>query len=57
MDNLRNFWLGLTEWQRSLVLVILGGTLAILVLSILWSFIFYGTDYSGFGEYLRSWLE
>lgn len=47
------FWHGLTELQRTLLIGggVLGG------LGILWAFVRYGTDFSGFGDWLRSWLE
>jgi len=47
------FWQGLTDLQQTLLIagVILGG------LGILWAFVARGADFSGFGDWLRSWFE
>ena len=52
MQWLLDFWNGLSEIQRTIVFVLF----AVVVLMILGSFIFAGTDYSGFGDWIKSWF-
>lgn len=52
MDTLRAFWTGLTTTQRTIIIVVV----ALLLLAVLGSFIFAGTDYSGFGDWIQSWF-
>jgi len=49
---MQNWWIGLSTMQRTIVIVVV----AVLVLSILASFIFLGTDYSGFGDWVQGWF-
>ena len=51
METVKAFWTGLTSTQRTIIIVVV----ALILLFILGSFVFMGTDYSGFGGWLRSW--
>lgn len=51
-DKLSAFWGSLTATQRTIII----GAVVLVVLGILASYIFLGTDYSGFGDWLRSWF-
>lgn len=51
METVREFWAGLTATQRTIIIV---GVIALIV-GVWASFAFMGTDYSGFGDWLRSW--
>ena len=53
MDWLRDFWTGLTEVQRTVII----GAVILFAFFVLGSFIFAGTDYSGFGDWIRSWFS
>ena len=48
MQSLLDFWNGLSATQKTIAIV---GGVAIL-LFMLWSFVFAGADYSGFGDWL-----
>ena len=52
-DKLSAFWGSLTATQRTIII----GAVVVTVLGILSSYIFLGTDYSGFGEFVRSWFD
>jgi len=52
MNDVRAFWNSLTTAQRTIVIVAVAALLA----TVLGSFIAWGTDYSGFGQWLQSWL-
>lgn len=52
MQVLRDFWGGLTTTQRTIIII----ATVVLVLAIWGSYAFLGTDYSGFGDWLRSWV-
>lgn len=52
-NGLVGFWGGLSETQRTIIIV----AAAVLVLGVLASFVLLGTDYSGFGEWLRGWAQ
>lgn len=51
METIKSFWAGLTTTQRTIIIVVI----AALLLFVLGSFVFAGTDYSGFGDWLQSW--
>lgn len=51
MQTVAAWWNGLSETQRTIVIT--GGVVA--GLGILASFVFLGTDYSGFGDWLQGW--
>jgi len=51
METIKAFWVGLTSTQRTLVIVFV----AVILIAILGSFVFAGTDYAGFGDWLQSW--
>lgn len=51
------WWVGLTETQRTIVIVAVVVLAIGLAFGVLGSFIFAGTDYSGFGAYLQSWFN
>ena len=53
MQTLKDFWTGLSSTQRTIIIVVI----AVIVLGILGSFIFAGTDYSGFGDWIKGWFE
>ena len=53
MDTIKAFWAGLTPTMKTIIIVIVG----ILLAMILGSFIFAGTDYSGFGDWLKGWMQ
>ena len=44
---------GLTELQRTIVIA--GGVVGLW--GVLWSYVRYGTDFSGVGDWLRSWFS
>lgn len=46
----KDFWAGLTEKQRTIVIA----AVSVVVIGILASFVFLGTDYSGFGEFIKT---
>lgn len=50
-ERVSAFWNSLTEMQRTVVIV--AG--AVVAVGILASFVFLGTDYSGFGDWLQGW--
>lgn len=52
-DKVSAFWGSLTSTQRTLII----GAVVALVLGVLASYVFLGTDYSGFGDWLRSWFD
>lgn len=56
-DWLRSWWVGLSDQTRNVISILLVGLGVIVVLTVLFSFVFSGTDYSGLGEYVRSWFE
>ena len=48
-ERVSAFWNSLTEMQRTVVI----GAVVLIAVGILISFIFLGTDYSGFGEFIK----
>ena len=56
-DWLRDWWVGLTETQRTIVIVAVIVLVLGVVGMILGSYIFAGTDYSGFGAWLQAWFD
>jgi flagellar biosynthesis/type III secretory pathway M-ring protein FliF/YscJ len=48
----KGFWNSLSEVQRTIIIA--AG--AVIAIGILGSFIFLGTDYSGFGEFIKGML-
>lgn len=51
METIKSFWLSLSQMQQTIIIVVV----ALILLAVLGSFIFMGTDYSGFGDWLKSW--
>lgn len=52
MQMLRDFWGGLSSMQRTVIIV----AVIALVFAVWASYAFLGTDYAGFGDWLRSWF-
>jgi len=52
MQLLRDFLSGLDNIQRTIIIVVA----SILAIGFLVSFVFYGTDYSGFGNWITGWF-
>jgi hypothetical protein len=49
----RAWWVGLTPAMRWFVMVVV----VIFAAFVMWSFAMMGTDYSGVGEWMRSWFS
>ena len=52
-DKLAAFWNSLTERQRTFVMA----AVIVFVLGILASYVFLGTDFAGFGDWLQGWRQ
>ncbi|MCB0080443.1 MAG: hypothetical protein KDE47_05920 [Caldilineaceae bacterium] len=52
-ERLSAFWGSLTSTQRTIIIA----AVVVLGLGILASFVFMGTDYSGFGDWLQGWFD
>ena len=52
-EKLAAWWNSLTETQHTIVMV----AVIMVALGILASYVFLGTDYSGFGDWLQGWSQ
>ena len=52
METIKSFWLSLSQMQQTIIIVVV----ALILLFILGSFVFAGTDYSGFGDWIKSFF-
>jgi len=52
-EKLAAFWNSLSEMQRTVIIA----AVIVVVVGILASYVFMGTDYSGFGDWVQGWWK
>ena len=52
-EKLASFWNSLSEMQRTVIIA----AVIVVAVGILASYVFMGTDYSGFGDWVQGWWK